>query len=161
MDADRHRNPFRRRPGRSVDLMDILLLQTPDGGEITFTGGQPAIDDGLQTAIYLSLMGGNEGDDGSDGAKPSQWWANCSEPDPQRIFRSETQALLLALPAIPANLRRVDAAVTNDLAWLTGLYDSVVVTTRMPKVNAVSIRIDVSKDSVMRSFEMTMAWGAQ
>lgn len=47
--------------------MDVQLIDTQSGGEITIQGGQPKIDNGLNTAVYISLntndnwWGGNQG----------------------------------------------------------------------------------------------------
>lgn len=126
--------------------MDVRLYQKDgDGGEIEFVNGQAVMDDGLETAAYLSLFGGNEDDSGLDGDKPSQWWANVEEPDVTKRYRSETQFLLSSLPLIPANLRRVENAAAADLAWMleTGLASFVSATATMPARNTIKLQLKI------------------
>lgn len=128
--------------------MDVELLHTADGGEITIANGIAKLADGLETAVYLSLFGGNEGDDGSDGARLRQWWGNLSESDPAKRYRSETHGLLHGLPMVPSNLRRIEDAANNDLAWLldVGLVTSVVVTASIPGVKQLGLLVELASD---------------
>lgn len=121
-------------------MTDVLLRQTNDGGEITIQGGLVLMSEGLETAAYLSLFGGNEDDAaGTDTAR--QWWGNLLDVEPERAYRSETQFLVQALPAIPFNLRRIEQAVARDLQWMldTGTAQSVTVEATIPAVNRVRI----------------------
>ena len=95
---------------------DILLFQTVDDGDINVSDGLVEMSGGLGTAAYLSLFGGNEDDDGRKNSTAT-WWANLNETETTRQYRSETQNLLQAIPAVPANLRRIEDAVRRDLAW--------------------------------------------
>ena len=85
---------------------DVSLRQTDDGGEITVVNGVVEMSGGLETAVYLSLFGGNEDDDGR-ADNPQTWWGNLAENEPERQYRSETQHLLQALPATTGTLIRV------------------------------------------------------
>jgi phage gp46-like protein len=126
--------------------MDVRLYQKDgDGGEIEFVNGQAVMDDGLETAVFLSLFGGNDDDSGLDGDKPRQWWANFEEQDATKRQRSETQFLLQSLPLIPANLRRVEDAAGADLAWMleTGLAGFVSVTATMPARNTIKLQMKI------------------
>ena len=38
---------------------DVKLIPTDDGGQITIEKGQPVMDDGLETAPYISLFSGD------------------------------------------------------------------------------------------------------
>jgi phage gp46-like protein len=122
-------------------MSDVLLFESLDGGEIESINGAFTMDDGLSTAAYISLFGGNEQDSGSDGDKPKQFWANVVEPDESKHYRSETQYLLNTLPLVPANLKRFQDAATRDLAWMVtaGLVQSASATATMPALNKVRI----------------------
>jgi len=123
-------------------MTDVLLRQTNDGGDITIEGGLLLMSDGLETSAYLSLFGGNE-DDPAQTDTTLQWWGNLLEAEPARHYRSETQILLASLPAIPANLLRIEQAASRDLQWMldTGLAQSVTVEATIPAVNRVRIGI--------------------
>jgi phage gp46-like protein len=123
-------------------LTDVLLRQTNDGGEITIRGGLLLLSEGLETAAYLSLFGGNE-DDPGEADTALEWWGNVLDPDPDLAYRSETQFLVQGLPAIPANLRRIEQAAGRDLKWMidTGAAQSVTVEATIPAVNRVRIAL--------------------
>jgi phage gp46-like protein len=124
-------------------MTDVLLFQTPDGGEVTFENGQPLMDDGLETAAYLSLFGGNEEDSGGDEGKPVEWWGNKIESDASKKLRSHTQFLLRSIPITSGNIVLIEDAVAQDLAWMveTKLASFVGGTVSIPALN--TIRIDV------------------
>lgn len=139
---------------------DVLLFQTPDGGDIEFVAGQPTMAAGLPTAVYLSLFGGNEDDDGRD-SNPRAWWGNVDEPDPTRRYRSETQYLLRALAPTPANLRRIEDAAKRDLAWmLDRAASSVRVAASMPGFNRVRIVVTIEAEGAESRFEYVENWKA-
>jgi phage gp46-like protein len=121
-------------------LTDVLLRQSNDGGDITLQGGLVLMAEGLETAAYLSLFGGNEDDPGETDTT-LQWWGNLLEAEPERAYRSETQYLVKSLPAVPLNLRRIEQAASRDLQWMldTGLAQSIDVEATIPAVNRVRI----------------------
>jgi len=123
-------------------MTDVLLRETPDGGDITVEAGLFLLSDGLETAAYLSMFGGNEQDSGAADST-EQWWGNLSEPEPARTYRSETQYLLRSLPAIPANLLRIEQAAARDLQWMIdeGVVKSVKVAARIPGLHRVVVDI--------------------
>lgn len=123
-------------------MTDVLLRQTNDGGDITAVAGLLAMSDGLETAAYLSLFGGNEQDPG-DADSTEQWWGNIGELEPARRYRSETQYLLRSLPAVPANLRRIEEAASRDLQWMidSGLVKTIAASASIPELNRVQIDV--------------------
>lgn len=144
--------------------MDVNLFQSADGGNVECVAGQITMsEDGLSTAAYLSLFGGNQDDTGSDGDKPLEWWGNKDEPDPQKHYRSETGALLRALPAVSSNLRRIEDAVHSDLAWFveSGIASSVDALVTMPALNRVQIEILIVVQGEEFRLVFAAAWGAR
>lgn len=125
-------------------MTDVLLRQEPDGGNIVVENGLVLLTDGLETAVYLSLYGGNE-DDAAQADTTHQYWGNLLETDPARTYRSETQFLLKSLPLIPANLRRVEQAAKRDLQWLldTATATKVDVTASIPALNRMQIDVAI------------------
>jgi phage gp46-like protein len=125
-------------------MADVLLFHTPDGGEIRIEAGRVEMTDGIETAAYLSLFGGNEDDSGIQGDDPKEWWANKLETSPARKYRSETQYVLRSLPAIPANLRRIEDAAGRDLAWMAeSVASGISVVATIPRLNWVRIEIEI------------------
>jgi phage gp46-like protein len=125
-------------------MTDVLLRETDNGGDITVEAGLFLLSEGLETAVFLSLFGGNEQDPG-EGASSEQWWGNIGEVEPARTYRSETQYLLRALPAIPANLLRIEQAAGRDLQWLLdeGAAKSVTAAARIPSLNRVVVDVGI------------------
>ena len=142
-------------------VSDVLLFHTVDGGEITFIGGEPKMSDGLETSTYLSLFGGNEDDGGLDATASLQWWGNLGERDVAKTYRSETQYLLRALPATPANLRRVEDGATRDLAWMLEEFASrVEVSASIPRFNTLELAVFIEVDTGTKyQFQFTSGWG--
>lgn len=143
------------------DQGDVLLFQTTDDGEIEVEDGRVTLSGGLETAAFLSLFGGNEQDSGRAG-DPLTWWGNIDEGQPERRYRSETQYLLRAIPAIPANLRRIEQAAERDLAWMvsTNAATSVSATASMPGRNRVRLVIRIEADGAPSIIEYFENWKA-
>jgi phage gp46-like protein len=139
--------------------MDVRLYHDNDGGEIAFVNGQAVMSDGLETAAYLSMFGGNETDTGGDETAQLQWWGNLSENEASKKYRSETQALLTSIPAIPINLLRIKDAVERDLAWmLEEVAASVGVSVSIPALNSIDIEIEIVVDDRKYEYAFTEAW---
>lgn len=143
-----------------ADQGDVLLFQTPDGGDIEVERGRVAFSGGLGTAAYLSLFGGNEQDSGR-ADDPLTWWGNIDESQPERQYRSETQHLLRSIPAIPANLRRLEQAAERDLSWMVpGVASAVSATASMPGRNRVRLVVSIEADGAPSIFEYFENWKA-
>lgn len=118
---------------------DVYLFDTPDGGDIT---PDLEIRDGLESAAYLSLFGGNVKDDGRE-KNPFNWWGNLSENEEQKIYRNRAAFLLRTIPPTPKNLRRIEDAARNDLAWFVDedYTKELTITATMPKLNHVKLSV--------------------
>lgn len=138
---------------------DVKLTQTPDGGEISIKNGIMQMSGGLETAVYLSLFGGNEDDDGRD-QNPHTWWGNRIETTAARKYVSETQHLLQALSATTGNLRRIEDAVKRDLAWLESenVASDVSVSVSMTGVNRINIAVSLAAYGNESQFEFAENW---
>lgn len=126
---------------------DVHIFQTLDDGEITVINGVTTMVPGLGNAAYLSLFGGNELDDGSDD-NPNEYWGNYISHSHDQNYRSETQNLLIGLPAVSANLKPIEDAVNRDLRWMisSGVATDINVTVTMPGLNRISIVVDIGGD---------------
>lgn len=143
-------------------MTDVRLYHADDGGEIDIVGGRFGLDDTPETAVYLSLFGGNELDAGTAATAAKQWWGNLLEGESaSRKLRSETQHLLRSLPATPANLRRVEDAAGRDLAWMvTELDATVTVTASMPARNRVGLKVEIAIGDSIYTVRLEEKWGA-
>lgn len=135
-------------------MADVLLFHSDDGGDIEAVNGKVTMSpNGLESAVYISLFGGNEEDSGNADTADLQWWGNRIDNDLTRHLRSETQHLLRSIPLVPANLRRIEDAVRRDLEWMTSSV-AIAVDARcsMPALNTVKIEIRVSIDGQVIPF---------
>jgi phage gp46-like protein len=140
---------------------DVLLEQTNDDGEITVTGGIVEMTGSFKTAIYLSLFGGNEDDDGLPGNSKT-YWGNLDEVDPDFKYISRTQHVLQALPATSSNLRKIEDAAKLDLMWFLNknIVSSIEVTASIPALNRVQIVIRGEAQGEEIGFTFTENWKA-
>lgn len=126
-----------------MSFSDVLLFQTNDDGDINIVNGTVETTAGLETAVYLSLFGGNEDDNGI-GDNLDQWWGNIDVSALNR-YRSQTQNILKSIPLISGNLTRIQDAINNDLAWLieTGIASAIIAELFIEDVNRLKITIDI------------------
>lgn len=141
-------------------MPDVRLYQAPDGGEVDWKNGEPLTADGLESATYLSLFGGNQEDSGLTDGESKQWWANFEIPVPEQRMRSELQSLLAGMPATPANLRRAEDAALNDLAWMVKeLEAKVTVEASLPAVEQLGLRVAIEIGNTKYDpFDFTSSW---
>ncbi len=141
---------------------DVLIFQTTDGGEIIVENGITQMTGGFESAVYLSLFGGNENDDGTETAK-FNWWGNLVEEDPVYHYRSQTQYLLTRLVPISGNLVRLKNAISSDLQWLIdiGAVDSISSDVFLIDVRKVKINIDIFADGEKINIQFLANWQAQ
>lgn len=144
-------------------MKDVRLFQTNDGGEIAIVNGQAVTADGLETAVYLSLFGGNEDDNGVDADNPAQWWGNFLETDPAYMYRSRTQNLIAGLAATDANLLRVEDAANADVAWLADIEvaNDVTVEATAPGFNQLQLTVNVEIGDAVYEFVFERDWGTE
>ncbi|WP_432631806.1 hypothetical protein, partial [Brachyspira sp.] len=55
---------------------DIKLIMTEEGFDIDIKNNFIEMTSGFESAIFLSLFGGNEEDDYSEATNKNQFWAN-------------------------------------------------------------------------------------
>jgi phage gp46-like protein len=138
---------------------DVLLCQTNNNGDISVVGGVMTMTPSFETALYLSLYGANEDDDGT---QATDWWGNIDENLIERQYHSNTQRILEALTITSGNLLKVEDAVKLDLQWFldTNIASSIDVSASVPALNKVKIEVVMLAEGVETSFEFTENWKA-
>src|SRR5512138_608105 len=124
---------------------DLLLSNTPDGGDIFLDSNDCFIGDtGFETAIYLSLFGGNYDDNGTESTKNKSWWGNIlEENNPERKLISRFQNLSRSIPLTPGNLLKLKDAIKEDLQWFIddGVIDKLEINMIIPSKNRLNTEI--------------------
>jgi hypothetical protein len=143
---------------------DVLLLSSEDGGELNIVNGLVEMTGGFETAIYLSLFGGNDIDNGSESTKKNQFWGNLLEDNDNFKMTSKTQNILTGFPATPNNLKLVNESILLDLNWMktNNIIDDLKTDLSIPQKNKISITVEGKKNKQLifnTSFEKN--WIAQ
>jgi len=133
-------------------VIDVLFFHTPDGGDIHVDGAGVRTCNGLQTAVYISLFGGNDAGGG--------WWGNALEGSEVGRVRPQTQEILRALPLTSGNLPRLLAAVEADLQWIVdaGHVEGISATVAASGLNRVEIGVKVYMTSGNEEFKFSEVW---
>ena len=144
---------------------DVLLESTNDGGDLVIENNFIVGTGGFETAAFLSLFGGNAGDDGTESTRKKAWWGNQLDPDePNKRLVSRLQNIIKALPATPGNLNKVIQATKDDLAWFTseGIADTILVDGSIPSPNRLELEVEILKNSIiLGSFTFEQNWEKQ
>ena len=121
---------------------DMLLVSTLDGGDLVLEDGLIKDCRNFDTAVYLSLFGGNK-DDAAAHAKET-WWGNLmpGTKSTERMY-SETGAMVTALPLTSGNLRAVSDAAGRDLAWIKSEAGADDVNVQLSAESAQRVRLSV------------------
>lgn len=141
--------------------MDVRLYDTVDGGEIDYQNGQAMLADGLETAAYLSLFGGNEDDSGAEQDDARQWWGNFSETEEASQLRSRTQHVIKSMPLTSGNLVKTEDAALADLDWMRNEFAADVVVSASiaaPRMLNLAVEIDVGDSAYV--FTFSTPWNA-
>lgn len=113
-------------------MIDILLRETGNGGDILLRGNDFATVSGYENAVYLAMFGG------------SRWWANYMVDAPQK-FLSKTEEALRTNALTSAGRIAIEDAAYEDLAFLKNIPGTVVkITTTLPAANRLDMVIDVN-----------------
>ena len=96
---------------------DILIKSTPDGADIVLEDGLIQDCRGFETAIFLSLFGGNEKD--LNKKTNETWWGNLVEGTKENEWiHSELNAMVKGLPITSGNIKKARDAAQRDLSWI-------------------------------------------
>jgi len=108
---------------------DIALTQTTDGGEITLDHGQPVMDEGLATAVYLSLFAG-------------PYWGNTCVPANEAL--SSTFDDLMRKPLTNQTRLDIIEATKTALQWLVDENISSEITVEAEIFASTGLYLDIS-----------------
>lgn len=122
---------------------DVQLLPQPDGGEVTWRNGQPVMDAGLMTAVYISLY------------TTLGWWGG-----------SAIGSTLEALEDGPlSNSVRLEfeQAIRSALAWLIsdGIATAVDVESEIQGPGMLAVAITITEpDGSVSTYRYRPTWAA-
>jgi phage gp46-like protein len=142
---------------------DLLLEDTPDGGEISIENNLFVSDRSFKTAVYLSLFGGNKDDNGKVKNKFT-WWGNTlpGVTESEKLI-SRFQAVIFGLPMTTKNIQSAENAANLDLKWVIsdGIADDVIVSGRAVTRNQFALTVNIqSKGNSIYKNTFLLLWQA-
>lgn len=146
-------------------MADLSIFESGNGGDVERNGDNIVLTEGLFVQIYLAMFGGNvEGDTISEEiSDPSiqnkGWWGNnvLFEDDPQLQFNSKTERTLNTTPLTPAGRQVIQAAVQEDMEFLSELGEVNVVVT-IPDVDKVQIVVTIQQPTEEQPQNFIFLW---
>jgi phage gp46-like protein len=143
---------------------DLLLQETPDGGEIILENGLFKSDKSFSNAVYLSLFGGNKEDNGKV-KNNKEWWGNTIEGiEENEKLVSRFQNIIYGLPMTVKNIREAEAAAAIDLGWFKNekIIDVLNIYGRATGKNNFELVIEMLKDGVkVFNSSYALLWGVE
>ncbi|MGP1427463.1 MAG: hypothetical protein ACTTKB_04510 [Treponema sp.] len=140
---------------------DVLLIETPDGGDIVLEDGRVKPCKDFSTAVYLSLFGGNKDDAGTVKNRRT-WWANTLRETPEgEKMISRFQAIITGLPLSVKNIRKAETAAVLDLEWLKneGAADEIIVEGKTRGKNIFVLKIEIKNSGKnLYEKEFSLLW---
>lgn len=150
-------------------MADIATLWTPNGGDWLLSGAALQSDDGLQTAVVLSLftdrlVGAEElapDGPGPAGATARRgWWGDAYASTPGDLIGSRLW-LLAREKQVSQVLRRAEEYAAEALQWLMddGIARSVLVEARAPGAGVLLLEVKVQRSAEpVQSFRFDLFW---
>jgi phage gp46-like protein len=142
---------------------DLLLFDTPDGGDVDITDGLFSCTRAYDTAVFLSLFGGNKEDNGKVKNRKT-WWGNTLRgvTENQKLV-SRFQSVISGLPMTTKNILTAEDAARLDLGWMVGekLADEIFVDGRAVSQSRFNLKVQVkAKGSLMYGHTFAVPWKA-
>jgi len=109
---------------------DVQIVHSLDGGAITFRSGQPDMEQGLSTAVYISLF------------TESGWWGNALAEDDGQIG-SELEALEMQ-PLTNKVRQDYEEGARKALAWMVSSGLAKMVTVEAVILSQIALELTVT-----------------
>ena len=133
--------------GNAIFEGDVLLRLTNDGAEICIEDELICCDREFDTAVLLSLFGGNAEDDGTV-EKRMGWWGNYTGEDGTKKMISRYQAATYGKALTTNSAKEALEAARLDLQWLIdeGVADDLEITGSIASVNRFDLSVTLLKN---------------
>jgi phage gp46-like protein len=141
---------------------DVLLVETPDGGDFVLEDGLIMADNNYSTAIYLSLFGGNKDDSGTVKTNKTWWGNTLKDTKKNEKLISRFQYIIRSMPLTVKNVKNAEAAAVLDLAWMVeeGFADEVEASGSTKGKNLFQLDINLIKSGTsIFYYGFNTTWG--
>lgn len=145
-------------------MTDAAIVWQEMGGDISLDGYDLAADNGLQTAVILSLFTDRRASDGDTlpaGADRRGWWAD-TWPDVPRDQIGSRLWLLGREKQLPSVLQRAREYAAEALQWLIddGVADAVRVDAEIVRQGVLGLRIEIDRPTGTAQYQFNRLWEA-
>lgn len=126
---------------------DLQILETGNGGDFNYLGGDLKVVSGIENMPYLGMYGGNleaVTDPKTLTDQAADWWGNwfmISQPSIQ--FNSLTEKTINTVSLTSSGRVLIENAVKSDLKFLSDLGCTVSVEVEIAAIDRINIRIKI------------------
>jgi phage gp46-like protein len=116
---------------------DVFIFNTNEGGSIQVINGEPEMDGGMESAVYLSLFG----NDGSD------FWMNEYLTQSEKLTGSFIGFIIANAKTI-TTLNKAEEFARNDLQWFLsdGIADKINISISSISRNIINLSVEIQAD---------------
>jgi phage gp46-like protein len=113
---------------------DLMLFPTMDGGDIQIIGGQPIMDPGMSTAVYISLFG-------------QDFWGNSIAPDNSHKLNSKLETIVAGKFKGTQTQNDIQAAALTALQWMIedGVASAVTALATIPAPDQIMLTVGITQ----------------
>lgn len=133
---------------------DLALFNNLTHGEIFVENGVPKMEQGLLTAVYISLFSGGVG----------KYWGNELSNDEAEHYGGEFEPLAEALDATVENALDLQEAILNDTRWMIneGIATNIEVSSSIENGEIINFDLIITRpDEKSESFKFSNSWQGQ
>jgi hypothetical protein len=144
-------------------VVDILAIETGNGGDMLLRGRDIATAFGWENMVYLALFGGNPNYSTPrtrpNGEQAFDWWGNglIAPTDTTAQFNSLTENALNTIALTSAGRVLIEDAVKKDLAFMRAFANLTIAVT-ITGVDRLQIAIKISRPDNLQSEELIFLW---
>lgn len=135
---------------------DLYLFSILEGnGNIRIVNGEPIMDQGFETPVYISIEGGT--------GNVEDWFGNDYLSEAQQIV-SKSAEFREGSPLTSSSILTHDELVAQDLEWMitVGIADDIDIETTITGKNRIGMKVDILKDDdKVATIEWQLNWKAQ
>jgi phage gp46-like protein len=129
---------------------DLFIYPTADGGDVNIQAGQPDMDRGLWTAVYLSLF------------SATGWWGNAIAETGGECESTLDDTMTGTLT--PALRLDIEESARQALAWMitAGIASAVSVVATISAADRLSLAVTITQPAADPvTYKYVLNWAAQ
>ena len=115
--------------------MDVLIMETGNGGDLKLTGNDLEVVQGLENMPYLAMFGG------------ADWWANDLISGPTQRMMAQTEQALKDNTLSSAGRLNIIRAIEADLSFLKDETGAEITVDATMAVDRLDIMISINGET--------------